>query len=269
MKRPLTGLVVAYAAGIGLGSIINLPWLALGCAAGVSLLAFLCLHRTRYSLHALMIAVLFAGMFAYRFSTTSRSPNDIVSLVDRRDQNIALRGVIVSDPGYRDAEGADVEPTGDRHSFRLELEALNSTGDWIPATGPVLVFISVTREQQPLHYGDRIECTAILRVPPPARNPGTFDWQRWLARQHISFTATIRKTDTCAVLATGCGNRLVALSLRLRERFEKALRVGLEGEPELAGVLAGMIIGERTEIPPETYADFQRTGVFHISRCRV
>jgi len=56
---------------------------------------------------------------------------------------------------------------------------------------------------------------------------------------------------------------LIALSLRLRERFERALRLGLEDQPRLASVLAGMVIGERSEIPDDTYSDFQRTGVFH------
>ena len=33
MKRPLTGLVVVYAFGIWLGSLVNLTWAALGCCA--------------------------------------------------------------------------------------------------------------------------------------------------------------------------------------------------------------------------------------------
>jgi competence protein ComEC len=260
MKRPLTGLVVTYAAGIWLGSLVNVSWPVVVAA----LVIFLCVCRSRYSLIALLAAILCAGMFAYRYSTTSRTPNHVANLVERRDQNIALRGTIVSDPGYRDAEGADAEPTGDRHSFKLDLEAINNRGEWVAAAGRVLVFVSLTREQKPLRYGDQIECTAILRVPPPARNPGTFDWARWLTLQNIPFTATIRKSDTCRVLGVEAGNPWIALSLRLRERFERALRVGLERDPDIAGVLTGMIIGERSEIPPETYADFQRTGVFHV-----
>jgi len=60
------------------------------------------------------------------------------------------------------------------------------------------------------------------------------------------------------------GHAFVALSIRLRDRLEQALRLGLEDEPAVAGVLVGMIIGERAAIPPDTYADFQRTGVFHV-----
>jgi predicted membrane metal-binding protein len=222
MRRPLTGLVVAYAIGIWLGSLAEVSWpKLLGCAA-VWLLVFLVLGRRRYSVIPLLAAIVCAGMFAYQFSTTSRLTIAIDRLVERRDQNVALRGVIVSDPGYREAEGADAEPTGDRHSFKLDLESVNGT----PATGRILVFISATRPRSPLRYGDRISCTAQLRVPAPARNPGTFDWQRWLALQNIQFTATFRKIDLCAVLEAGQGNPTVALSLRLREHFERALRAG-------------------------------------------
>ena len=127
------------------------------------------------------------------------------------------------------------------------------------------VFVSETRtNQEALSYGDVIESSAILRVPPPARNPGAFDWRAWLSRQNIQFTATIRQTDSCVVRLRDRGNPVTALALRLQERFERALHQGLENEPKLAGVLAGMIIGERSEIPPDTYAQFQRTGVFHI-----
>ena len=81
---------------------------------------------------------------------------------------------------------------------------------------------------------------------------------------NIAFTAMIRKTDVCTVQARGRGNPFIALSLRMQERFGRALRFGLEDEPKLAGVLMGMVIGERSGIPTVTYEDFQRTGVFHV-----
>jgi competence protein ComEC len=145
------------------------------------------------------------------------------------------------------------------------VEALEQPdGEWRPAEGKLLVFVSGELDQKPLRYGDVIECSAILRVPQPARNPGTFDWRDWLTRQNIPFTATVRGTNSCSIVARDRGNRLIALSLRLRKRFESALRLDLENDPELAGVLRGMVIGERSDIPDDTYEDFQRTGVFHV-----
>ena len=265
MKRPLTGLVLAYASGIWIGSLVNWPVPGLLMGATGWRVALAVLYRTRLLLAALVGFVFTAGIVAVRFELTATAPNDIGRLLENRDQNVALRGTIVSDPGFRDEPIVELEEAvADRHSFKLQLAAVQLSEGWQPAAGQVLVFVSALREPQVLRYGDVIECSAILRVPPPARNPGTFDWQAWLARQHIAFTATIRQTDDCRVLAHDRGNPVTALSLRLRERFERALRLGLEREPQLAGTLAGMVFGARAEIPPNTYADFQRTGVFHV-----
>ncbi|HVM60607.1 MAG TPA: DNA internalization-related competence protein ComEC/Rec2, partial [Verrucomicrobiae bacterium] len=124
--------------------------------------------------------------------------------------------------------------------------------------------VSDTNKVPLLRYGDLIQFSGVLRVPAPARNPGVFDWRGWLEQRGIRFTATIRKEDTLDVDARDRGNPVIAASLRLSRYLEDSLRLGLEDEPKLAGALAGMVIGERSEIPSETYQDFQRTGVFHV-----
>jgi len=265
MKRPLTGLVVVYASGIWIGSLLPAPPRALCyCVLGL-LVAFVLLRRSRCAFAVLIALVFSGGALAYRHAATVSSPNHISRILGLHDQNTVFRGTIVSDPVYRTNETAGDNLTAtNRHSFKLQLEALEQSGEWRPAEGKLLVFVSGELDQKPLRYGDVIECSAILRVPQPARNPGTFDWRDWLTRQNIPFTATIRGTNSCSIVARDRGNRLIALSLRLRERFERALRLGLEKEPRLAGVLAGMVIGQRSEIPADTYEDFQRTGVFHV-----
>ncbi|MBM3858506.1 MAG: DNA internalization-related competence protein ComEC/Rec2, partial [Verrucomicrobia bacterium] len=220
------------------------PALALGCAAAM-LLLFLFWQRVP----VLLALVFCAGSLSYRETVALRSPYDVARLVSGA-QSAGVRGVIVSAPQSRD---------GERAHFTLRLSALRLAEEWEPAKG--LLWMSGPAA---LRYGDEIESVAALRAPEPARNPGGFDQRGWLAREGISFTASIATNDPCAVLARDCGNALTALSLRLRARFERALRCGLETEPEMAGVLAGMVIGERAGIPADTYADFQRTGVFHV-----
>ena len=263
MKRPLMGLAVAYASGIWIGSLVSWPLVALIVSVAGLLAAFLFLHRTRFGLITLLTAVFATGILGYRQAATISPPNDITRLLERRDQNVDVQGVIVSDTGYRDDQLVN---TGDvkQQRFDLELRALQCDGQWRPASGRILVFISEPREARPLRYGDLITFSAVLRVPPPVLNPGAFDARAWLARRDINFTATISQEDSIEVDAHDQGNPVIALSLGLRERLERALRLGLEDEPKLAGVLAGMVIGERSEIPQETYADFQHTGVFHV-----
>ena len=260
MKRPLVGVAMVYAGGIWVGALRPWPvdWLYL--CAFICLAAFLISYRTRFSLAPLLAALAVTGAIAYRQATGNFPAHHISRLLPARDQNVKLRGVIVSDPGFREQADED----DDRPGFRLDLEAVRVNDAWLPATGRLFMFVSASRPTEALRYGDRIECTALLRVPPGARNPGTFDWQRWLARQGIHFTATLRAADECRVVAQNCGHPIRAFSLRWRDRFERALELGLEQEPKLAGVLAGMVIGERSEIPPDTYATFQQTGVCHV-----
>ena len=247
MKRPAVGLALVFAGGIWLGAQVDWPplWLASGA------LLLLLVWRIRPATVTVLLAVACAGMSSYRWAVSNAAPDQIANLLERREQNIALRGVIVSAPDSRD----------DRCSFKLELTALNRGEDWEPATGRVWMF---SHQPITLRYGDEIECAAVLRVPLPAMNPGAFDWRQWLAQQNIQFTGTIRKSDSCRVLASGRGRVVTAVALRLRERFERALRLGLEDEPTVAGALAAIVIGERSEIPPDTGAAFQRTGVFHV-----
>ncbi len=262
MKRPLTGLVVAYAAGIWVGSLVGWPSMILFAVAAAFLGAFLFLQRTRWGFVALLAAIVATGTGAYREAVTISSPNDITRLLEQRDQNVQMRGIIVSDTGYRAVPLN--EDDAERERFELKLTAVERNGQWQPAIGRILVFVSETRDAEPLRYGDRITFSAILRVPPPMRNPGAFDWRTWLERKGIYFTATIRKVDLIHVEAHNQGNPVIALSLRLSEYLEHVLRLGLENEPKLTGALAGMVLGKRSEIPTETYGDFQRTGVFHV-----
>jgi competence protein ComEC len=264
MKRPLTGLVVTYASGIWIGSLTGWPVATLFCLAAALLVVFVVLHRTRFGVVGLFATVFAMGILGYRQATTISSPNDITRLLDQRDQEAMLSGVIVDDTGFRVHSPRENEP--ERLRFGLELEALERDGQWQTASGRVLVFVSSgeLRPVEPLRYGDRITFSALLRVPPGVRNPGTFDWRVWLGRRGVQFTATVRPKDFVSTGAHDAGNPVIALSLRLRERLERALELGLEDEPKLAGVLAGMVMGERSEIPPDTYAGFQQAGVFHV-----
>jgi competence protein ComEC len=262
MKRPLAGLVVAYAAGIWIGSLAAWPVMALFAATTVLLVAFLLLRETRFSLFVLIVAVLASGMLGYRRAVIISSPIDITRLIGLRDQSAELQGVIVTDTGYHQTPANETDT--ERLRFTLDLKAVRSVDQWQPATGRVLVFVNDGRTNEPLHYGDLINFSSVLRVPETTRNPGAFNWRAWLDQHGIHFTATIRKDDRLEVEAHDQGNPVIALSLRLSEYLERALRVGLENEPKVAGALAGMVIGDRSEIPTETYKDFQRTGVFHV-----
>ncbi|HTS19046.1 MAG TPA: DNA internalization-related competence protein ComEC/Rec2 [Verrucomicrobiae bacterium] len=262
MKRPLAGLVVTYASGIWIGSLIGGSLTPLLLTVVGCLVLFWFLRGTRFSRVVLLGAVFLLGMAGYRRATIIFSPIDIARVLELRDQNATVRGLIVTDTEERAAPSGGTYT--ERIRFCLDVRALQRMGEWTPATGTILVFVSDTNKVERLRYGDLIQFSGVLRVPTSARNPGVFDWRGWLEQRGIHFTATIRKEDLLEVEGHNHGDPIIAASFELGQRIEHALRIGLEGEPKLAGALAGMVIGERSEIPTETYKDFQRTGVFHV-----
>jgi len=244
VKRPLVGVVILYALGIWIGSWMPGPvewwwWSAAGLLA-----AFFIFRRSAPAMFAL---VLVAGVVAYR-DAVRVPPGHLVNVLGRQTQTALVRGVVASD-------------TSGRRSFTVAVRAVEVAGEWTTAEGRLFVFLRLPRE---LRYGDLIEFSALVHEPEPARNPDVFDWRGWLERKRIYLSATIREKDFCEVREQGHGQPVVALSLRLRERLERAVWAGLEDAPGVAGVLAGMVIGERAEIPADTHAAFQRTGVFHV-----
>jgi hypothetical protein len=99
-------------------------------ATAALLVLFLVLRRTRFGLVALFAAVLVSGIFGYRQATAISSPIDITRLLELRDQNVELQGVIVTDTGHHATPAGETD--SDRLRFALDLKAVRRVGEWQP-----------------------------------------------------------------------------------------------------------------------------------------
>ncbi len=107
--------------------------------------------------------------------------------------------------------------------------------------------------------GDTLTLEGIITLPDPARNPGAFNYRAYLKRQGIALI-----TDGKAVLVKqkpgGWSlNRQYAL---IRSRIDSILKKTIDAP--FAGVMQGLLLGERGEIDPDIRARFQQIGVVHI-----
>jgi hypothetical protein len=128
-------------------------------------------------------------------------------------RTLTLQGVIVTDTGERDS--ADQRNRFGTVRFSLELRAAQRNGQWVPATGTMLVFVDDAREVGPLRYGDLIRFSAVLRVPAPMRNPGAFDWRGgWSGAAFIS-PQRFAELTLLDVEAHDRGNPVIATALQL------------------------------------------------------
>ena len=109
--------------------------------------------------------------------------------------------------------------------------------------------------------GDRVRLTCRLAKPQPARNPGAFDYRRFLQLQGVHAKGM--------ALANGVVIVEPLPDLWWRQHFVEPLRTGarraltahLSGAA--AGLLQGMLLGDKQRIPAEVREHFRGTGLAH------
>jgi competence protein ComEC len=111
-----------------------------------------------------------------------------------------------------------------------------------------------------LRYGSRIELSGALARFNYPRNPGLVDLNQYYERQ--GFAGRIRP-QSIAIQAVDGGNPLLRTAIMpLRRHF--ALVIGRYSAGRNRALLAGLLLGEKGDLPEETRNAFSRTGTMHI-----
>lgn len=103
-------------------------------------------------------------------------------------------------------------------------------------------------------------CVLKVRLAEPhgARNPGSFDRETWLFRQRIGATASVipHPANTCAATAGAATARVRAV---IRERLLRH-----PGDPAGRGVIAALVIADRSGLDDATWSTLRDTGTAHL-----
>lgn len=255
VRQPLVGVAVVYGLGIALGATLPAAW---WFWVGVSFVAtgvFFCVRAWQPVVWVWVVAS--AGAVSYQATAQVHDPWHVVRLLERPTsesgsvrlvRRVTLRGVVLQ------------EPVGRSGCF-LQVESVLREETWIPASGRVWVSVAGGHG---LRMGDVVELTGSVRMPRPPRNPGQFDWAGWLEQRRVWVTVWVGPQDRLDVTGRAARSWWWTWSVWLRERLVHVVGAGLEDVPAVAGMLRGMLLGERTEIPEEDHRAFQRAGVFHV-----
>ena len=136
---------------------------------------------------------------------------------------------------------------------RLLIDAAHADGS--PVSGRIQV--TVYGVPPPLTDGQRIAAPLKLHRATGFRNPGTFDYAAHLAREGIRVVATAR-----AESLTPLDDPSPPWSVRVKRAAIAAMDRALP--PASAALLAGLLLGDRTELPRDIDDAFRRAGVYHI-----
>ncbi len=242
---------LAFAAGIG-GASAGLP-LAVAVALIVGGLIGLGLGRSRPLPILIAIAGCGIGCGALRdMAATAVPATDVSRFASGRLATV--EGVVVSDP----------ERLPGRRTFVIQVKRIAVGDGSASVTGQVFVteLLRDGKDAGSADYGDAVSARGLLETPRPPGNPGQFSWRDYLARRGVSCTLLVKRPQSLAATASGNGSPLPAWAAAARSRVVAGVTSRL-GEPE-AAVLLGILIGRRTDLPPDLMLDFVHTGTVHI-----
>ena len=167
---------------------------------------------------------------------------------------VTVTGTVLGDPEAR---------RGGRLTFFLRAETLTAKRRTEAVTGDVSVGLGPDAARGvSLDYGDRVQFEGTLETPRAATNPGAFSWRDYLARRGIYCQLRVKRPGAVVLQGASRLNPFVHLAWRIRRRMLAALHASLP--PVQAAVLGGILIGHRTDLPPDLMADFVHTGTVHI-----
>ena len=271
--RPLLFIVLAFAAGIFLDYSVPLPFillLGLTFCAMVFCWGSLFVWRTGLLYMAACLVIAFWAGAAYHHVRFYLYPADqIANLVTEDKRLMRLRGVIADIPLKRQMAPPPLPwkqaKAGRPYSLRfpLGIKELKGNTGWYGVGGVALVNIYGNKFHR-YNYGQMVEVLGNAFIPYGPRNPGQFDYRRYLQRQSpgIRVMITVENTSNVRVIGEDGGSTFFQGLYGLKERFADVIRSS--AFPGSDTTMAGLVLGNRSEIPREVIEDFRRTGTLHF-----
>ncbi|MGE5330093.1 MAG: DNA internalization-related competence protein ComEC/Rec2 [Deltaproteobacteria bacterium] len=246
-KRPLVFFTAAFTLGILVGSYINL-WLLISLFLGLILLLFLftASRLTQYLSYSLLIFAVLLGSLSSFHTINKYNKTNFKKL---NSSEVVFRAKIVSEPDIRDRKTNYIIMP-----FEINGEKTNNT--------KVLLSLYQTNiSETSFSYGNIIAGSGKVLIPSHARNPGGFDYKRYLDSQGIyasiiCFSGSIRAIGTVEL------NPIMKASFFLKSRIQRIIDQLLPANQ--AGLLKGMLIGDRNGLPGSVKNDFNTSGLTHI-----
>ena len=244
MKNPLIPPLVSVAAGIAFSHLLAFdpPPLAAARAASVALVLLARWKAPRLAAPCWLLAAAFAGAILEAAHRPGAPP-----VIDAGAREVVrVQGCVVTPPAFY--EGRD--------QFTLELAH--------QARAQVTMAIRPGELPPDLRYGQRIELEARIRPTRNFQNPGAFDYQGYLARSHIYWTASVPAGGALSVIPGRCGSRFFAAIFALRTAALNRIEQLYAGNAYAIGMMEATLIGQTNRLEAIWTDHFRRTGTYHM-----
>ena len=219
--------------------------------AALSVSVMLCLRAPVFGkfLSGLSLGLLYATLWGQQL-LAERLPGELESVL------VQIQGRVSNPPQVRTLADA-----GQRQRFQFEVESLRCLSEAPPDCPPFSgrVLLSYYGEQR-FQANQRWQLIARLKQPWGLANPGSFNFQSWLAARGMAATGYIRDQQLHQLTPS---NWLAAPHQSWRQLIDRELeRVPLA--PAQRGILLALSNGDRGAIDSRNWQLLQRLGLNHL-----
>ena len=177
-----------------------------------------------------------------------------------QDQDLLLEGQVLGLPTVR----------GGSLGFDVAVQSLALHGQTLGQGMPRRVMLYWrTGDAMQVQAGQVWRWTVRLQPPVPTGNPGGFDAALWLLDKGVRATGSVRtkKGQTPQLLQSPSHWWSAGAVDRLRQTIRESIQ-RQEPDARLAGVLAGLTIGDQSAINREDWDVFRKTSIAHLIRTK-
>ncbi len=115
-----------------------------------------------------------------------------------------------------------------------------------------------------IRHGQVLEVEGRLRAPRNFRNPGSFDYERYLARKGVFWLISATGAENLHTSGLPCGASPLAEIHRLREALLARAATRFEAYPEARAWLSAILLGDDSMLPETTLESYCLAGVYHV-----
>jgi competence protein ComEC len=144
--------------------------------------------------------------------------------------------------------------------FEVDVTGITCDGRSLVTRFPAQVYWT----GPPPMWGDEVTLAAAISQVPLPRNPGEFDPAAYLARKGIFAELSCAYAADNGVLAHDKGNPFLAWARNARAWLQRRLALGIEDDPEAAGLIQTITLGLKQETSVAVRELFQHAGALHL-----
>lgn len=252
MNRPMFFITIALIIGMAAAGLTGMNYLPVICFLILSIVIYIIFHKKYAKLIFLVFAAL--GMTLFSVQNNFVPKNEIRSYMSGISEDVKITGIKVY---VKD----DPESNGDKTYFTGALTGVFEKGREISGlTGKVRVTIGKSLGLKP-QYGDILYIKGRLQKPAEPKNPGEFDYRRYL-RYKQTFYTIYAKDTAMDKQGSRIDNYFKYYSYKIKNRLVDIIYASIPEEQ--AKIMDGLMLGNQRVIPADIYDKFKITGTVHI-----